>query len=67
MSPKWRRRAAWCLLVACLIGWPVSAFTFARGEPQAILALSWLALILTSLDLTQTADVRSQQDGEDQS
>lgn len=66
MSPTWRRRAAWCLLVACLIGWPVSATTFARGEPPAILALSWLALILTSLDLTQTADVRSRQEGEEQ-
>ncbi len=62
MSPKWRRRAAWVLLAVCLGGWPISALTFASGEPQAVLALSWIALILTSLDITQTADVRSQQE-----
>jgi hypothetical protein len=32
---------SWGLLVFCMIGWPISTFTFASDEPQAILGLSW--------------------------
>jgi hypothetical protein len=55
-------RFAQVLLVATCIGWPASAFTWARGEPQFILGLSWLALTLTALDVLFTADVRREQD-----
>lgn len=58
MSPVWRRRAAAVLLVVTLIGWPVSLFTVARGEPPWVLSLSWLALTLTAADILATADVR---------
>lgn len=52
------------LLSLSLIGWPVSALTFARGEPPVVLGLSWLAITLTALDIVSTQDVRKQQDGE---
>jgi hypothetical protein len=32
------------LLVGSLIGWPLTALTVAKDEPQFILALSWLAI-----------------------
>lgn len=64
MSPRWRRRAALVLVVASLIGWPLSALTFARDEPQFILALSWLAITITAVDVAATTDVRAEQDDE---
>jgi hypothetical protein len=62
VSPRWRRRIALALLVASLIGWPLSAFTFAKSEPQFILGLSWLAITLTCADIASTTDVRVEQD-----
>lgn len=46
---------AWVLLVASLIGWPLSALTWARHEPQFILGLSWLAITLTAMDLLKNS------------
>ena len=66
MSPKLRVWAAWALVVVCAVGWPLSAFTFAREEPQFILALSWIAILVTALDVVSTQDVRQkQQEGGD--
>ena len=65
MNPKWRVRAAWALLAGCLVAWPVTALTVAKDEPQFILGLSWTALILTSLDIISTSDVRKEQEGDD--
>jgi len=62
VSPKTRVRLAWVLLVASLVGWPVSALTFATGEPPVVLGLSWLAITLTALDILSTQDVRREQD-----
>jgi hypothetical protein len=62
VSPRWRRRIAWVILLVSLIGWPVSMFTVARGEPPFILSLSWLALTLTAADILASTDVRVQQD-----
>lgn len=67
MSQGWRRGRtvlAWALLLGSLIGWPLSAFTLARGEPQFILALSWLAITLTAMDLLTSSQVHEEQ-GED--
>lgn len=50
---------AWVLLIGSLIGWPLSAFTWAKNEPQFILGLSWLAIILTAVDILGTQDVRN--------
>lgn len=53
---------AWILLGASLIGWPLSAFWFARNEPPFVLSLSWLAIVLTALEIVLTADVRNRQE-----
>ena len=66
MSPQARVRFAWVLLVVSLAGWPLSAFTIAKGEPAVVLGLSWLAITLTAVDVLFTADVRKEQEGVDQ-
>ncbi len=60
-----RTIAAWVLLIGAIIGWPVSALTIARHEPQFILGLSWLAIIVTAADLLSTSQVYEQQDNGD--
>jgi hypothetical protein len=57
--------AAWTLLIASLIGWPLSHLTFARDEPTVTLALSWLAIVLVAADLLTTAQLHEQQDQRD--
>jgi hypothetical protein len=64
VSPKWRRRAALVLVVVCLIAWPATACTVARGEPPFILGLSWLAIVISALDVAVSSDVRAEQEGE---
>lgn len=54
--------ASWVLLIGSILGWPLSALTFARHEPQFILGLSWLAITLTAADLLSTTDVRDKTD-----
>lgn len=56
---------AWVLLVGSIIGWPLSALTWARNEPQFILGLSWLAITLTAMDLLKTSRVHRDVDGEE--
>jgi hypothetical protein len=56
-----RTVGAWTLLAGSVIGWPVSALTVAAGEPPFVLGLSWLAVILTSLDLLSTSQVAEDQ------
>ena len=64
-DPRMRVRAAAWLLGLSLVGWPLSAFTFAREEPQAVLGLSWLAITFTAVDILATTDVRAnEEDGE---
>lgn len=48
----------WVLLGLSIVGWPLSAFTFAREEPQAILGLSWGAIILTALNVVLVEEVK---------
>lgn len=62
MHPKARVRLAWALLALSLIGWPITALTIARHEPQIVLGLSWFAITLTALDIVLTADIRNEQD-----
>lgn len=61
-DPKLRIKGAWVLLVGSVIGWPLSALTIFKSEPQGILGLSWLAIILTAADILATADTRSEID-----
>lgn len=60
-----RTIAAWILVVGSLIGWPVSALTLAKDEPQFVLGLSWLAITLTSLDLLTSSQVHEEQGKDD--
>jgi hypothetical protein len=65
LSPVSRLRISWIILIISLVGWPLSALTWARGEPQFVLGLSWLALTLTALDVLATSDVRAEQDDDE--
>lgn len=62
MTPGLRRRAALALVVLSLVGWPLSALTFAKDEPKTVLALSWIAITLTAVDVAATTDVRKEQE-----
>jgi hypothetical protein len=50
------------MILATLILWPVSAFTFAKDEPKTVLGLSWFAITLTAIDVWSTTDVRTEQE-----
>ena len=52
---------AWVLVIGSLIGWPVSALSWAKDEPQFVLGLSWLAIVLTALDLLTSSQVHEEQ------
>ena len=53
-------RISWVLLAVAIVGWPMSALTWARDEPQFILGLSWFALILGSYNTLLTAYVNKE-------
>jgi hypothetical protein len=57
-----RVRFAVVLLASTVVGWPLSALTFARTEPPVVLALSWIAISLTAIDILLTATVSQKQD-----
>jgi hypothetical protein len=63
-NPQLRVKLAIAQLVVCIIGWPVTALTVFKTEPQGILGLSWTALILTAIDILATTDTRQQQEEE---
>lgn len=64
-DPHLRIRLALVLLALSVVGWPVSALTVASDEPQFVLGLSWLAIILTCIDVVSTTDVRREQENGD--
>jgi len=60
-----RTIVAWILLVGACIGWPVSALTVAKDEPQFVLGLSWLAIVLESASLLTSSQVHEDQEETD--
>lgn len=64
---KMRLWLGWTLLIGSIIGWPLSAIWWARHEPPFILALSWLAIILTAIDILNTVYVQIKQERQEQS
>lgn len=50
------------MLLGAVVGWPLSALTWARDEPQFVLGLSWLALIIGSYNTIITAQVHGETD-----
>jgi len=66
MPVKVRLYFAWVLLIGSLIGWALSlAKIIAPNEPQFVLSLSWLAIVLTAIGIIETCDVRRQQEDDD--
>lgn len=64
MSQRMRQAriaAAWTLLAGSIIGWPISALTWARGEPQFVLGLSWMAIIIGAAELLTASQVHAEQ------
>lgn len=62
VPPETRLTAAAWMIILATAAWPISAFTIARHEPPFILGLSWLAIIVTAVDIIVTADVRQEQE-----
>jgi hypothetical protein len=56
-------RVSWLLVLGSIVGYPVSALTFASGEPPVVLFLSWFAVFTGALAVVVTVEVRAQQDG----
>lgn len=60
-----RVRLAWSLIAAVFLGWPTTAALQAAGLPifeQTMLALSWIAPLLTATDLLFTSQLHETQD-----
>lgn len=53
--------AAWVLLVSALIAWPISAIWWAADEPQFVLGLSFLAIIIEAASLLTASQVHAEQ------
>lgn len=62
-----RTITAWVLLIASLIGWPVSMLTWARHEPPFILSLSWLAIVIEAASLLTSSQVHEENGKSDDS
>lgn len=45
VSPNVEIVVGWIMVITSIIGWPVSALTFASNEPATVLGISWGALI----------------------
>lgn len=48
----------WTLLLGSLIGWPLSALTFASGEPLVVLSLAWVALAYSAANVLNNAQTQ---------
>lgn len=70
LTPENRVRSATWLLVFSLLGWPATHVLMVLTQPagftswtaHVLLAISWLAIIYSALDIIATADVRREQD-----
>lgn len=61
-NPENRVKLAWGIVIVSIVAWPITAFTVFSKEPQAVMALSWIAIILSAIILLVTTDVRKEQD-----
>lgn len=53
--------AAVTAVVICLVGWPLSLVWFAKSEPPFVLSLSWIALIIESVNWVKNSRVHRDQ------
>lgn len=56
-----RTVAAWVLLIGSLIAWPVTALTVFQDEPQGVLGLSFLAIIIEAASLLTSSQIHEEQ------
>jgi len=54
----------WVLLVLSIVGWPMSQLTWAKDEPPTVLALSWLAIIISAMTFLMAAYVHKDEGGD---
>jgi len=70
VSPRAKVTLGWALLCCSAVGWPATHILMVVTKPpdasswvfHVLLAISWLAITLTALDIVFTADVRKEQD-----
>ncbi len=55
-----RTIAAWVLLIGSAIAWPVTALTVFQDEPQGVLGLSFLAIIIEAASLLTSSQVHEE-------
>lgn len=55
-----RTVAAWILLIGSIVGWPVTALTVFREEPQGVLGLSFLAIIVEAASLLTSSQIHEE-------
>ena len=61
-KPKHRVYFAWGVLILSVIMWPATALTIAKKEPQVVLGITFLGLIVGSLEMLMTAQVGEESD-----
>jgi 4-hydroxybenzoate polyprenyltransferase len=66
-DPHWRFRFAVVLFVFAAVGWPATHILMLVTDPpenswvfHVLMVISWLAILMTALDLMATTDVRKQ-------
>lgn len=60
-----RTKLGWALVIGSAVGWPLTALTIFSEEPQGILGLSWLAILLTGVDILLTAEIHDSDDDDE--
>lgn len=65
ITPERRVRGSMWILLFCIVAWPLSSVTIFYSPSlyaQALIGLSWLAIIGEALILIVTTDIRQEQD-----
>lgn len=62
VTPERRVKAAVWMFFLSLAAWPITSLTIFSKEPQGVLGLSWMAIILQAILLIVTTDVRNEQE-----
>jgi uncharacterized membrane protein len=62
VKPKTRVRAAVVVMLVCVVLWPVTSLTILKTEPQGVLAISWITVIIDCVILIMTTDIRDRQE-----
>lgn len=58
-------RFAWGVVIVSVIAWPSTSLTVWADQPQGVMALSWIAILLTAVQTLLTAYVKRDVDNGD--